>query len=62
MSKLEYVRILSAPTDGQGVVCGVGAPDYPFLYVANPFNIGKRICVKNCPFNITKITGIRYNV
>ena len=60
-NKVEYVRQLSGPADGTGVVCGYGALYYPYLYVANPLKIHKRICVKTCPFNITKITGIRYN-
>lgn len=54
--------MLAAPADGQGIVCDYGAQNFPYLYVVDPNNIRNRICVRRCPYNVTKITTIKYNL
>jgi hypothetical protein len=53
---------MSAPTDGQGIVCDYGAQTYNYLYVVDTNDIRNRICVRKCPFNVTKVTTIKYNI
>ena len=54
--------MMAAPSDGQGVVCDYGAQNYNYLYIVDVNNIKNRICVRNCPFNVTKVTTVKYNL